>query len=51
VGVGAEEETPRWSVVRNVLGWEFDDEEEEEEVHWREQIVRLKAGVNAPAPD
>lgn len=27
MGVGAEEEKPRWSVVRNVLGWGLDEEE------------------------
>jgi len=31
MGVGAEEEKPRWSVVRNVLGWGLDKEEKEQE--------------------
>jgi hypothetical protein len=30
MGVGAEEEKPRWSVVRNVLGWGLDEEEKKE---------------------
>ena len=31
MGVGAEEKKPRWSVLRNVLGWERDEEEGEKE--------------------
>jgi hypothetical protein len=31
MGVGAEEKIPRWSVVRNVLGWGLDKEEEKQE--------------------
>jgi Na+/H+-dicarboxylate symporter len=31
MGVGAEEEKPRWSVMRNVLGWGLDKEEKEQE--------------------
>jgi len=27
MGVGAEEKKPRWSVLRDVLGWGFDEEE------------------------
>ncbi len=30
MGVGAEEKKPRWSVVRNVLGWGLDEEEKKE---------------------
>ncbi len=29
MGIGAEEKKPRWSVLRNVLGWGRDEEEEE----------------------
>jgi hypothetical protein len=29
MGIGAEETKPRWSVLRNVLGWGLDEEEEE----------------------
>jgi Na+/H+-dicarboxylate symporter/ABC-type amino acid transport substrate-binding protein len=29
LGIGAEEKKPRWSVLRNVLGWGRDEEEEE----------------------
>ena len=32
LGVGAEEEKPRWSVVRNVLGWGLDEEGKKEEI-------------------
>jgi hypothetical protein len=32
MGVGAEEEKPRWSVVRNVLGWGLDEEEKKEAI-------------------
>ena len=31
MGVGAEEKKPRWSVLRNVLGWGLDEEEKEQE--------------------
>ena len=31
MGVGAEEEKPRWSIMRNVLGWGLDKEEKEKE--------------------
>jgi hypothetical protein len=31
MGVGAEEKKPRWSVMRNVLGWGLDKEEKEQE--------------------
>ena len=31
MGIGAEEKKPRWSVVRNVLGWGLDKEEKEQE--------------------
>jgi Na+/H+-dicarboxylate symporter len=32
MGIGAEEEKPRWSVVRNVLGWGLDEEEKKEKI-------------------
>jgi len=31
MGIGAEEETPRWSIMRNVLGWGVDMDEEGQE--------------------
>ena len=31
MGIGAEEKKPRWSVVRNVLGWGLDEDEKEQE--------------------
>ena len=30
MGRGAEEKTPRWSVMRNVLGWGIEEEEKEQ---------------------
>jgi len=32
MGIGAEEKKPRWSVVRNVLGWGLDKEEKKQEM-------------------
>ena len=32
LGIGAEEKKPRWSVVRNVLGWGLDEEEKKEAI-------------------
>jgi hypothetical protein len=29
MGIGAEETEPRWSVIRNVLGWGVDEEEKQ----------------------
>ncbi len=31
MGIGAEDTEPRWSVMRNVLGWGLDEEEKKEE--------------------
>ena len=31
MGIGAEEEKPRWSIMRNVLGWGLDEDEKAEE--------------------
>ena len=30
MGVGAEEKLPRWSILRNVLGWGLEDEEKQQ---------------------
>ena len=40
MGVGAEEKTPRWSVLRNVLGWGLDEEEKQQIVE--EEQKQLK---------
>ena len=37
LGVGAEETKPRWSVLRNVLGWGLDDEEKKEKKEEEEE--------------
>jgi ABC-type amino acid transport substrate-binding protein len=42
MGVGAEEKKPRWSVVRNVLGWGLDDEEKKEEEEKKKSTAESK---------
>jgi hypothetical protein len=43
MGVGAEEKLPRWSILRNVLGWGLEDEEKQQlEEEEQKQLKELE---------